>query len=199
MSPVAENISSEFEFSSLTAALLTALKFLLISIVFSSFLVPTAIVLFVFSTPLLRRRTSFILNVCAIGFGLTQGSIAAYVTIREMILRPPNPALISVITALYIVGPICVQTILFLRVLAVYPPHELSLRFRFVMYGPAIALKTARVANACYLLYTIQSSTRGPKTILSEAATVWSSPFAKLDFFLQLLDDVYVHPLGEPP
>ena len=112
-----------------------------------------------------------------------------------MVLRPPNPAMISVLTALYIVGPICVQTILFLRVLAAYPPHLFPLPIRFAMYGPAIALKAARVANACYLLYTTQSQSQSgtPKTIMSESAAVWSSPFAKSELFLQLVDDVYVH------
>ncbi|KAI1795244.1 hypothetical protein LXA43DRAFT_882068 [Ganoderma leucocontextum] len=191
MSAIAENLSGGLELVPVVA-LIPGLKALLIATVFSSFLVPTAIVLFVFSTPVLRRRPSFILNVCAIGFGLCQGTAVAYVAIREVMLVPPNPALISTITALYIVGPICVQTILFLRVLAAYPPHQFPVPLRFAMYGPAVALKAARVANACYLLYVVQSGTNVPKTITSESAAVWSSPFAKSELFLQLVDGIYV-------
>ncbi|KAM5530900.1 hypothetical protein V8D89_015432 [Ganoderma adspersum] len=176
-------------------ALIPGLKGLLIATVFSSFLLPTAVVLFVFSTPALRRGPSFILNVCAIALGLTQGTVTAYVTVREMILMPLNPAWISVLTAIYIVTPICVQTILFLRVLIVYPPRQFTLRLRFGVYGPGIALKAARAANVAYLLYTVQSSSSKsgvPRTILGESAAVWTSPFAKSELFLQLVDDIYV-------
>ena len=200
------------------AALVPGLKGLLIATVFSSFLVPTAVVLFVFSTPALRRRPSFVLNVCAIAFGLAQGTLTAYVVvsscykpasacfgagepsltdfssrqITEMVLRPPHPALVSVLTAVYIVGPICVQTILFLRVLAVHPPRQFALPVRLAIYGPTIVMKVTRAANAAYLLYTAQSNDGAPRTILSEYAAIWSSPFAKSELFLQLVDDVYV-------
>ncbi len=113
----------------------------------------------------------------------------------EFQLTPPSPTLISVIIALCIVVPICVQTILFLRVLAVYPPHQQSLLVRFGMYGPAAAMKIARVVNAGCLLYMVQ---RGPggKTIVGQSAAVWNSPFSKSELCLQLVDDVYVRPLS---
>ena len=63
------------------AAVVLGLKPLLIATVFSSFLLPTGVVLFFFSTPALRRRPSFILNVCAVALGLTQGALTAYVTV----------------------------------------------------------------------------------------------------------------------
>ena len=72
-------------------ALIEGLKGLLIATVFSSFLLPTAVVLFVFSTPSGRRRPSFILNVCAIALGLTQGTVTAYVTVSVY----PRPLLAS--------------------------------------------------------------------------------------------------------
>ena len=108
---------------------------------------------------------------------------------------PLNPVWISVITVIYIITPICVQTILLLRVLVVYPPRQFTLLLRIGMYGPGLALKAARAANVAYLLYTIQSSSPKPgvpKTILGESAAVWASPFAKSELFLQLVDDVYV-------
>ncbi|KAI1787117.1 hypothetical protein LXA43DRAFT_1098606 [Ganoderma leucocontextum] len=178
------------------AAVIPCLKMLLISTIFSSSLIPTAVVLFVFSTPALRRRPNFILNLCAIVLGLTQGVIYIYVTINELVLTQPSPTLISVITALCIVGPICVQTILFLRVLVVYPPQQQSVPVRVGMYGPALAMKVARVANACCLIYAVQRDTENiPKTIGGQSAAVWASPFAKSELFLQLVDDVYISTL----
>ena len=62
-------------------AVITGLQYLLLTTVLSSFLIPTAVVLFVFSTPVLRRQPIFILNVCAIGLGLIQGMVYMYVTV----------------------------------------------------------------------------------------------------------------------
>ncbi|KAM5530043.1 hypothetical protein V8D89_016288, partial [Ganoderma adspersum] len=147
----------------------------------SSFLIPTAVVLLVFSTPILRRRPTFVLNVCAIALGLAQGMFYMYFIIKELIAMPTGPIVISVITALCIVIPTC------------------SLPVRIGSYGPLVAMKVARVANAFYLIGTVQRNTRGtPSTIVSQSAAVWSSPFAKSELFLQLVYSVYVSGLFLP-
>ncbi|KAM5530901.1 hypothetical protein V8D89_015433 [Ganoderma adspersum] len=171
-----------------------ALKFLLISIAFSSFLIPTAVVLrlFVFSTPILRRRPTFILNVCAICFGLTQGTIAAYVTgIREMVLMPPNLAL-----------DICHHRPLHRRI-DMRPNDYSPPGPRCISPTPvpailplcgvwAIDRVEGGAGRQCRLPpYTAQSSHSGPRTVMSESAAVWSSPFAKSELFLLLVDDVH--------
>ncbi len=69
-------------------AIIPDLKILLIATVFSSFLIPAAVVLFVSSTPALRRRLNFILNLCAIALGLTQGIIFIYVTVSGYLFAP---------------------------------------------------------------------------------------------------------------
>ena len=61
-----------------------SLKILLIVTVFSSFLIPTTIALFVSSTPALRSRPTFILNVCAIAIGLAQGVILIYLQVSKI-------------------------------------------------------------------------------------------------------------------
>ena len=66
------------------------LKFLVLGIVLPSFLIPTAIVLFFFSTPRLRRRPAFIFNVIAIVLGLMQGVIIFLESVsREANQRSP--------------------------------------------------------------------------------------------------------------
>ena len=60
-------------------ALLSAnVNLLVVDTVFPTLLVPIAIGLFLFSTPELRRKPIFILNVVAILLGLIFGSIAIY-------------------------------------------------------------------------------------------------------------------------
>ena len=65
-------------------AIVPSLKILLIVTVFSSFLIPTTIALFVSSTPALRSRPTFILNVCAIAIGLAQGVILIYLQVSKI-------------------------------------------------------------------------------------------------------------------
>ncbi|EJF58932.1 hypothetical protein DICSQDRAFT_128637 [Dichomitus squalens LYAD-421 SS1] len=173
-----------------------ALQTLLIVIIFSSFLVPTTIALFVSSTPAHRRLPTFILNLCAIILGLAQGAILSYLSITELTNKTTNQRLISASIGLYVVLPICVQTILLFRIIAVYPPRSLPIATCIGLYGPAIAMKAARVANACYLIYSTQRGKEGvPKTVASQSAAIWTSPYAKSEWFLQLADDVFVSTL----
>ena len=65
------------------STLIPGLKMLLIAAVFSSYLVPSAVVLFVFSTPALRRRLHFILKLCAIALSLTKCVMFIYVTVSK--------------------------------------------------------------------------------------------------------------------
>ncbi len=60
------------------AAIEPSLNFLLIGAISSSFLVPIAIALFFLSTPALRKRPVFILNVISIMLGLCQGALGIY-------------------------------------------------------------------------------------------------------------------------
>ena len=62
------------------------LKWLLLETIYSAFLVPIAVILFFFSTKQLRRRPTFILNVCAIVLGIAQGIIGIYNSVRHSII-----------------------------------------------------------------------------------------------------------------
>ena len=104
-----------------------------------------------------------------------------------------NPEWIIAVGGLYLLAPICVQVILLLRLVVVYPPRLLSLPVSLGIYGTAVAIKVAQVINASYLLHTVQNGAKGvPKSIASESADMWFSPYAKVNYFLQLSDDTYV-------
>ncbi len=71
-------------------ALLTAnVNLLVIETVFPTLLVPIAAGLFLFSTPELRRKPVFILNIVAIVLGLLLGSIAVYCQVRACLFLGP--------------------------------------------------------------------------------------------------------------
>ena len=104
-----------------------------------------------------------------------------------------NPEWIIAIGGLYLLAPICVLVILLLRLVVVYPPRLLLLPMSFGIYGTAVAIKVAQVINASYILYTIQNGAKTiPKSMASESADMWSSPYTKVNYFLQLTDDTYV-------
>ena len=64
------------------AAIGPSLTFLLISTICTSMLVPITVVLFLFSTPALRRRPIFIFNVLSLAGGFGMGILGAYGQVR---------------------------------------------------------------------------------------------------------------------
>ena len=60
------------------AAIKPSLNLLMIGTVWTSFLIPITIALFFFSTPDIRRRPVFILNLVSIALGLVQGAVNIY-------------------------------------------------------------------------------------------------------------------------
>lgn len=60
------------------------MNLVVIGTVWASFLVPIAVALFFFSTPSMRRRPVFIMNVLAILFGLIEGAVNLYNQVRRV-------------------------------------------------------------------------------------------------------------------
>ncbi|TBU38206.1 hypothetical protein BD309DRAFT_1012649 [Dichomitus squalens] len=168
------------------------LKFLMLGTVLSSFLIPIAIMLFYFSTARLRRQPLFILNFLAILLGIAQGVLNFYSATSGMLHNANISTLDSALcVALDVFVPLCAETVLILRVLAVYPPRLLP-RFQcFILYGSIVLLKVGRVVNVTYVIYRM---VRGPseQAALVLAEFVWHLPNAKLEYILQLVDDTLV-------
>ncbi len=71
------------------AAIIPSLKSLLIMTTFSSFHIPTALVLFVSSPPIARRQLSFVI-IPALTFGLTKACSKIYVIVSEYLPASPS-------------------------------------------------------------------------------------------------------------
>ena len=56
-------------------------KWLILITTYTAFLVPIAVVLFFFSTPQLRGRPVFVLNVCTLAIGIGQGIIGVVTSV----------------------------------------------------------------------------------------------------------------------
>ncbi|PIL26376.1 hypothetical protein GSI_12132 [Ganoderma sinense ZZ0214-1] len=170
----------------------TGLTFLVLGTVLSSFLIPIAVVLFFFSTPRLRRQPTFVFNVIVIVLGLMQGVIIFFEATGPM-LNKPNISIASstLLVSLNILVPLCAESVLIFRVVAVYPPHILSRTRRLALYGPIVLLKVTRVINAFYFIHLLLGGphAQDPYALIQ---SIWRVPNGKLEWFLQLVDDTYV-------
>ena len=92
---------------------------------------------------------------------------------------------------LYFFIPVCVQCILFVRILAVYPPHYISWARTSLIYGPLSAISIARLANVAIALKRIQDGSRGSDSPWVAATIGWHVPSAKAELFMGFLYDMY--------
>ncbi|RPD58594.1 hypothetical protein L227DRAFT_576978 [Lentinus tigrinus ALCF2SS1-6] len=172
-------------------ALLTAnVNLLIIDTVFPVLLVPIGIGLFLFSTPELRRKPIFILNVVSIILGLAFGSIAIYSQAVNASGRAVPTQYLNAIIGFYILIPICVQCILLLRIVAVYPPYALSLIRRILIYGTLGAILIARVINAGIGLHKLAQDAERTRDWEVIGHLSWILPNSRVEWFLQLFYDL---------
>ncbi|KAI1795277.1 hypothetical protein LXA43DRAFT_1108278 [Ganoderma leucocontextum] len=171
----------------------SAVDMLIVGTFFPALLVPIAAVLFFFSTPKLRPRPLFILNVLAIVFALGLGGIIIYNVKVGILLQPLDPGFALAQTVLLFAVPMLTQSILVIRVFAVYPPPLLSWSRIFLIYTPIVALKVARVVNIVIFVIHINDNIKNnPFGGLDAGPVSWSLPYAKVEWFLQVFDDSYV-------
>ncbi|RDX48920.1 hypothetical protein OH76DRAFT_1404109 [Lentinus brumalis] len=173
-------------------ALLTAnVNLLVIETVFPTLLVPIAVGLFLFSTPELRRKPVFILNIIAIVLGLLLGSIAVYCQTGAASGRLGPTELITVQTCLYFLIPICVQCILLIRIIAVYPPYSLSWTRGVLIYGTLGAIMVARIINVSFSFHKIDEAARRLRNWEAVGHIAWVLPNSRVEWILQLFYDVF--------
>jgi len=174
------------------------LTYLIICTALGAMLFPTLFALFFFSTSSLRRSAIFILNVISILLGIGQAAFTARTAIKS-ILSPFAPESIgAVLTAsnvLLAMSPIFVDSILLLRLAAVFPYHRTPRITWFgVMLFP-IAMKIFRIVNISIFSHHIQSVFGANDPELEVAASIiqigtWIN--TKLEWIAQLLDNTYM-------
>ncbi|RDX57202.1 hypothetical protein OH76DRAFT_1476640 [Lentinus brumalis] len=141
------------------AAIEPSLSLLLIGAVCSSILIPIGIALLFFSTSAQRKRPIFILNVISIAFGLIEGALNIYNQTCAILARPINTNVYIVDVLIFILIPIFSESILLLRVIAVYPPRLLPKLSRVAIYGPiALAAHQDSYASRLKALFWIAVS-----------------------------------------
>ncbi|KAI0705617.1 hypothetical protein C8Q76DRAFT_630402 [Earliella scabrosa] len=184
-------VASSPQFQQAAADALKGYVTLLIIVSFlPALLVPTAAVLFFFSTPQIRQRPIFILNASALVVGMALGGQSIYNSQTVgLIGKPLSPTFAVVMAALILLVPVAVQSILLLRVIAVYPPSRLSWARRLLVYGPFVILKIGRAVNGGFYLANLYKDTNS--VALSAGPVSWRLPGTKVELLLQLIDNTF--------
>ncbi|KAI0351191.1 hypothetical protein OH77DRAFT_1429988 [Trametes cingulata] len=177
------------------AAIEPSLNLLLIGTICAAFLVPVAIALFFFSTPVTRRQPIFIMNVLAVLFGLAEGATTIYTQTRAILTKPVHPDVDTAYACMTILVPMFAELVLLFRVVAVYPPRVLSWRKVILIYTPIVAVKMARVANEAIFIAKWVDLTKHTVNPLLTGQEAWSLPYAKVEWFLQFFDTIYTSAL----
>ncbi|KAJ7765511.1 hypothetical protein DFH07DRAFT_737759 [Mycena maculata] len=164
------------------AALPPSINMLMIGTVGSTLLVPMFVALLAFSSREMKRKPVFILNIISISAGFGMDILSSWTEIQTM-LDPEGAFNINVFIAmgcLTFALPICVESILLFRLLAVYPPSRTPRRTFWFIFAPLLLLKLARVINGIITMF--------PSPVA--AAQVTSKQAGnEVEWFLQVFDN----------
>ncbi|KAK0230493.1 hypothetical protein IW262DRAFT_1291603 [Armillaria fumosa] len=161
---------------------------------FTVILIPLLTALLYLSTPRGRRKPIFILNVITISLAFTTGVLLDYRGIRT-ILSPDNPPELAYNLVVGIFGSvqyILIDTILLLRLLAVYPLAYIGTRRYIALITLPVLLKLARVINLFIFISVLVKATRNPVIASLRVSQVWlQAPYLKIEWCMQLVDNMY--------
>ncbi|KAJ7693216.1 hypothetical protein B0H17DRAFT_839329, partial [Mycena rosella] len=177
------------------AALKPSVTLLMIGTVWSSMLIPLLIVLLLFSNPRLRRQPIFILNFIAVLAGIVLGIINIYLEVTAIIspLIPVKASVFIGFVAIILYMPVLMDTILIVRLFAVYPPHMVSWPRRCAIFGPPIIFKLLRVANLMIFIIKWTRLIKDYETPILAGQVLWGSdePWTRIEWFSQVFDNFY--------
>ncbi|KAF8993746.1 hypothetical protein BDZ89DRAFT_1030194 [Hymenopellis radicata] len=171
-----------------------SLNMVIIGAAWSSALVPLLIALFLFSTEKLRKTPTFILNVLSVLVGIAAGILNYYVEVHTIMspLQPLDTRYAIAFSTFMCLIPILVETILVVRVLIVYPLHEMSYKAIAIVYIPIVLLKIGRLTDVLVFFITfyptVANGTLNPIVLGKKS---WNSPTAKVAWTLQMVDNGY--------
>ena len=110
-------------------------------------------------------------------------------------IAPLNPTPLSINIAIGVLGAvqsILVDTILLIRLVAVYPFSYVGATLFATIVALPILVKIGRIINLCLFIQALADATRDPATADMLIAQIWEhAPYLKIEWFAQLLDNSY--------
>ncbi|KAM5539660.1 hypothetical protein V8D89_006769 [Ganoderma adspersum] len=177
------------------AALNGAMDMLLLAAMCTGILVPISIALF-FSFSRIWRTPIFILNVFALALGFAYGGMTINYLKGAFAGNIPSSRFTLAFSAMAFCIPVCVQAVLIVRVVAVYPPRTLTWVRNLLIYGFFTAVFIARLVNMS--IYLTKVSRRIHQTgadSITISVYEMSLPNGKVEWFLQSVNDLYASTL----
>ncbi|KAH9938977.1 uncharacterized protein BXZ73DRAFT_44292 [Epithele typhae] len=169
-------------------ALGPSVTLLMVGTVCASMLIPITVGLFLVSSPSFRRSPLFILNVLSLCFGLILGVLNIIEQVRAILAMPVNNAFnVGAAIALFLC-PFFAEGVLILRVVAVYPPAQLSWPKRVAIYGTIAAFKIARIGNFVQATVQLWDFMQNNPDPAAAALVAQVQPWPKVEWFLQTFD-----------
>ncbi|KAK7453541.1 hypothetical protein VKT23_011821 [Stygiomarasmius scandens] len=173
-------------------ALRPAVTFMLIGATMGSVMVVMLLALLFFSTPSLRKTPIFLLNVIVILLGLCGAIINIYEEVRSTLYPNvrENPTVIIAMGAVDGITPTLADSILLLRVWALFPLQTTPPLLMAFIFGVPVFLKIARFINATIYLAAYARDVQAWTAAQGGSILVTSSlPSVKIEWFLQVFDN----------
>ncbi|TBU28358.1 hypothetical protein BD311DRAFT_663458 [Dichomitus squalens] len=150
-------------------------------------LIPITIHLFV-SRSKMWKSPVFIANVCALSMGFAFGGLAIsfLVTILGQVIHPRIVLACSILNFLI---PLTVSVVLFIRLLAVYPPRTLSKIRLVLVYVPFLLGLLARCVMAGLIWWKTIAGIDDAESAFELWQITWVLPYPKVEWALELFCD----------
>ncbi|KAF9225238.1 hypothetical protein BS17DRAFT_765840 [Gyrodon lividus] len=173
------------------------LPFLMISATMGAVLFAMFLALLFFSTPSLRLKPIFILNIAAVLVGLAGAVLSVYMeieTIRSPSLSLPAGMIISM-AVINGFTPVLVDCILLLRLVAVFP-RERTPRFLWLaIIGVPVLVKIGRLVNVFFFVVyqakNIDSLVKSRTGVGGASVLLTVLPNVKIEWIFQVFDDLF--------
>jgi hypothetical protein len=165
---------------------------LIITCIWSAMLVPLFVILLFFSNRETRRKPIFLGNLFAISLGIAFAGVVLTLMVSVLLdpLAPPSAPLSLAFAALLAFNPLLVESVLLIRLWAVYPFRSTPRTIFFAVFIPVTLLKIARVTNAIVYLVDVSKRFRDGENALLLLQSTWTTiPNYKIEWFLQVADN----------
>ena len=190
---------------------------LIVTCIWSAMLVPLFVVLLFLSDKEMRRKPIFFGNLFAIALGVAYAGVVLELMVSKYLhpwiaslhsrgmtdiycqmsvlvdpLAPPSIPLTLTFATIMACGPLLVESVLVLRLWAVYPFRSTPRAVFFAIFIPITLLKIGRVVNTIIYLVSLSRQIDKGENALVLLQNTWASfPNYKIDWFIQVVDNTF--------
>ncbi|KAF8735165.1 hypothetical protein AX14_002620 [Amanita brunnescens Koide BX004] len=169
-------------------------QLLIVTCVGSAMLVPLFVLLWFSSNSETRRKPIFIANVVSIVIGLAFAGVSIAQILSQLLnpLATPNIPLYLTYNILFGFTPLLVESILLIRLFAVYPFRTTPLKTFLAIFIPITLLKVGRLANTITYVENISDEILGARQQslfwYLDTCRIWFTNYT-VEWFLQVVDN----------